>query len=107
MSHRNCLSFQPTGYTSALFAKVHWKVREDNDEYSSGQDDLADLTDIINDRLTKAEALAWVLHGSTNYPDHADSVTAMVIAELIHEALDAQQQQWDKIRRLLAEDIDN
>jgi hypothetical protein len=76
-----------------------WQIREDEGDYPADFTALIDLTDIIDDKLLKAEALAWVLHGAREYPDNAIAETTAVIAEFIREAIDAHDQQWEKIRR--------
>lgn len=76
-----------------------WAVREEKDEYGSDLPAHLALADVINDKLTKAEALSWLLHGAGDCPEHARSVTAQLIAELIGEALAAHEKQWDNLRQ--------
>ncbi len=87
--------------SSSNLAFIHspWRVREEEDQYGDDLPTLLALADRINDSLTKAEALSWLLHQAGDDPQHARSVTAQVIAELIHEALEAHETQWKKIRR--------
>lgn len=73
-----------------------WQIREkEGEEY----DELLALTDLIQNKLSTAEALAWVLNGSEHHPTGAEKVTAGVIAELIHEAAEAHDRQWELMRR--------
>jgi len=78
-----------------------WQVRENEDEnpYTARLPELLDLTDTVIDKLLKAEAVSWVLHGAREYPDNAVAETTAVIADLIHEALEAHRTQWEKLRK--------
>jgi hypothetical protein len=89
-------------YPQSAPAPAHnlWQIREDNGDYPASFTELIDLTDIIDDKLLKAEALAWVLHSAREYPDNAVAETTAVIAEFIHEAMEAHSQQWEKVRSL-------
>ena len=103
MSHSNYVYPLPTNDLT-LINNSRWQVREDDGEYDVSRPDLTEisnLSDFITDKLTKAEALSWVLQGAKHYPENADAVTAMVIAELIHEALEANEKQWEKIREIV------
>lgn len=73
-----------------------WQVRERDREET---EELLALTDLIQNKLSTAEALAWVLNGSEHHPTGAEKVTAGVIAELIHEAAEAHDRQWEIIRK--------
>lgn len=80
-----------------------WQVCEDGDDYDARKspdsgESLFEMTDYIIDRLTRAEALAWVLQGAEHHPEKAANVTAMVIAELVREALEAYEKQWEKVQ---------
>jgi len=106
MSHTNVVYAQFSNEDLDLTHTSRWQVREDEDEYGSKPDlpvltQLSNLSDFITEKLTRAEALSWVLQGAKHYPENADSVTAMVIAELIHEALEANEKQWEKIRQVV------
>jgi hypothetical protein len=98
MSHSHFAYPQPT---RALPHGPVWQVREDQEPYAPGFTELIDFTDIIVDKLAKAEALAWVLHSAKEYPDNAVLETTAVIAEFIHEAHEAHTAQWEKVRKLL------
>ena len=103
MSHSNYVYPLPTSNDLSTLTS-RWQVREDDGEYDVSRPDLTEisnLSDFITDKLTKAEALSWVLQGAKHYPDNADSVTAMVIAELIHEALEANEKQWELTRQVV------
>lgn len=99
MSQDNVVYPMPARSLSAAHDR-RWQVQEDRDDQTDDQDDrLLDLTDIIQGKLSTAEALAWVLHGSEHHPSGAEKVTAGVIAELIHEAAEAYDRQWEMIRQ--------
>ena len=103
MSHSNYVYPQSTNDLT-LINNSRWQVREDEGEYDVNRPDLTEisnLSDFITDKLTKAEALSWVLQGAKHYPENADAVTAMVIAELIHEALEANEKQWELTRQVV------
>lgn len=100
MLQTNPVYAQPRKDNYVYLTSEHWQVCEDEDKYTDRDPDLLDLIDIVNDRLSRAEALSWVLYSASNTPEHAHSTTAMVIAELIHEALEAHRKQCDNIRRL-------
>ncbi len=105
MSQSNFVYPLPTDDLT-LINNSRGQVREDEDEYGNNSDlpaltQLSNLSDFITDKLTKAEALSWVLQGAKHYPENADAVTAMVIAELIHEALEANEKQWALIRQVV------
>ena len=103
MSHSNYVYPLPTNDLT-LINNSRWQVREDEGEYDVNRPDLTEisnLSDFITDKLTKAEALSWVLQGAKHYPENADAVTAMVIAELIHEALEANEKQWELTRQVV------
>ncbi len=105
MSQSNFVYPLPTNDLT-LINNSPWQVREEEDEYGNKSElpaltQLSNQSDFITDKLTKAEALSWVLQGAKHYPENADSVTAMVIAELIHEALEANEKQWEKIRQVV------
>ena len=106
MSHVNFVYSQSTSNDLALINNTSWQVREEEDEYGNKQKlpvltQLSNLSDFITEKLTRAEALSWVLQGAKHYPESADSVTAMVIAELIHEALEANEKQWELTRQVV------
>ena len=74
-----------------------WMVREDNDRYATS---LLRLTDAITERLTKAEALTWVLQDSREgQRDATVSNAAWAIADLIHEARELYAEQWERMRK--------
>mgnify|MGYP001365134749 FL=1 len=103
MSHSHFVYPQSTNDLT-LINSSRWQVREDDGEYDVNRPDLTEisnLSDFITDKLTKAEALSWVLQGAKHYPENADAVTAMVIAELIHEALEANEKQWELTRQVV------
>ena len=109
MSHANFVYPQTTSSDLTLVHNRPWQVREDKDEYGHKPDlpvltQLSNLSDFITEKLTRAEALSWVLQGASHYPEKADAVTAMVIAELIHEALEANEKQWEKIRQVVKQE---
>lgn len=83
-------------------ANTCWQVREDENAnpYTARLPELLDLTDTVIDKLRKAEAVSWVLHGAKDYPDNAVAETTAVIADLIREASEAHERQWEKIRKL-------
>lgn len=91
---------QPTSRDLTSFINSHWHVHENEDENGESLPDLLALTDLVNDRLSKAEALSWTLHRANQCHDSYGSVTALVIAELIHEALEAHEKLWDSIRQV-------
>ncbi len=108
MSQSNFVYPLPTDDLT-LINSSRWQVREDEDEYGNNSElpiltQLSNLSDFITDKLTKAEALSWVLQGAKHYPENADAVTAMVIAELIHEALEANEKQWEKIQEVVKQE---
>ena len=76
-----------------------WAVNDDGDDYIVNPGGHAngsrhDLADCIIEKLTRAEALAVVLQGSEHNPEMAGKIAAMVIAELVKEALEAYEKQW-------------
>ncbi len=104
MSNTSFAYRQTTDRGLTLVHSSTWHVRDDDDKYGTDNEDkveetLLELSDRITERLTRAQALAWVLQGSEHHPEKAGNITAMIIAELIHEALEAHEKQWDKIRR--------
>lgn len=98
MSHDN-LIYPMSASGPTRIRNSRWSVQEEPDDHrEDGGNRLLDLTDTIQTKLSTAEALAWVLHGSEHHPTGAEKVTAGVIAELIHEALQACDRQWRMIR---------
>lgn len=100
MSHTIAVYFQAIGADLTFLANAPCDIREEEEGYCDFPDGLVELTDTVIDRLLKAEALCWVLHGSKNYPENALAETTGVIADLIHEALQAHREQWQHIQRL-------
>lgn len=78
------------------------QVREDEEKYDAGApgelSKLLALTDRIIDRLHKAEAVAWLLHGAGECPDGTHQNATWLLAELIHEALDLHRLHWEILR---------
>lgn len=109
MSHTNISYPQSTRHNLSLCH--HWQVHEDGDDYntdSEGRENpaekLLELTDHITERLTRAEALAWILQSAEQPPEHALKVTAMLIQDLIQEAREANEEVWELVRRLTRKD---
>ena len=94
MSHANLVYAQPAIGGSRL-ARTAWQIREEDGSYAGSP---LDLTDAVIDRLLKAEAVAWVLHDAN--ADSNVTETAAVIADLIHEALEAHRELWEQVRGL-------
>lgn len=76
-----------------------WQIHEDGDDYDSQSETLLELTDLITEQLTRAEALTWLLQESDNPPEHATRVTAMILLELIQQAREANEKVWELIRQ--------
>lgn len=101
MSHNHVVYPMPTPAGPGRDHAGPWLVREPDEDADSAEetDELLALTDIIQRKLRTAEALAWVLHGSDHHPSGAEKVTAGVIAELLHEAAEAYDKQWEIVRK--------
>ncbi len=105
MSHANITYPQSTRHGPTLFHP--WQIREDGDDYTTDSegdntpaDTLLALTDRITERLTRAEALTWILQSAEQPPEQALKVTAMLLLDLIQEAREANEKVWEQIRRL-------
>ena len=94
MSHAKLVYAQPAAGGSRL-ARTAWHIREEDGSYARSP---VDLTDTVIDRLSKAEAVAWVLHDAG--ADSNVTETAAVVADLIHEALEAHRELWERVRGL-------
>jgi hypothetical protein len=88
-----------------------WQVREDEDDYGKLSRKLLELhdliTDLITDRLIRADALAEIIQTAENPPKHATRITAMLLQDLIRETQEANEKLWDEIRRLSRQVNDN
>lgn len=60
---------------------------------------LVDTTDLINDCLAKAEALAHLLERARHYEEDSVKGASSAIVDLVHEAREANRKQWEEIQR--------
>jgi len=106
MEHANITHPRPNHRNLSLCSPS--QVHEDCDDYttdseggSNPADTLLTLADHITERLTSAEALALILKSAEQPPGHAVKVTAMIILDLIKEALEANEKVWEQAHRLI------
>lgn len=78
---------------------MHPDLVQEDEEIDSIR--LLDITDAINDRLAKAEALAQLLQSVDEIPEGTLSDAALVLADLIHKARELHTEQWNILRKLL------
>jgi len=109
MSHTNITYPQSTRHNLSLCHP--WQIREDGDDYTTDSEGdnnpaetLLSLTDHITERLTRAEALAWILQSAEQSPEHAVKVTAMILLDLIQDARETNEKVWEQVRRFTRKD---
>ncbi len=97
MSHTDYAYPKPSADGLSLNHHGPWRVSEDNDRYATS---LVRLTDAINERLAKAEALTRLMIGHEDYQrDGVITHAAWAIADLVDEARELYAQQWERVRQ--------
>lgn len=60
---------------------------------------VVDTSDLIDDRLAKAEAVAHLMARAKRYDEDAIKGVGSVILDLVQEARQANRKQWEEIQR--------
>jgi hypothetical protein len=76
------------------------RVRDDREEYRVSPSDFVAFADLVEDKLPKARAVAWLMQGAASQvPPETIQHAAAIVVELIDEVLEAQNTQWETFQR--------
>ena len=96
-SGRFCLSlFRESTGGLVLGADAASQVREEDEAYASFMKGFVEYTDVLNDKLPKARAIAWLLHSGE--PVHQETIqdAALTMVDLIDEVIQAHERLYRK-----------
>lgn len=75
------------------------RVHEEREEYRISLSDFVAFTDLVEEKLPKARAVAWLMQGASQVPPGTIEQAAALIVELVDEILDAHSTQWENFQR--------
>jgi len=98
MSHTTYTYPMPTGGL-VLGAESPHQVREEGPEYDAFMRGFIDYTDLLNDKLPKARAIAWLLHDGE--PVHQETIqdAALAMVDLIDEVIQGHERLYGKFEQ--------
>ena len=98
MSHTIHTYPMPTGGL-VLGSEAPWQVREEGEAYASFMKGFVDYTDLLNDKLPKARAIAWLLHDGE--PVHQETIqdAALAMVDLIDEVIQGHERLYGKFEQ--------
>lgn len=99
MTHTNITYPRSTGTLTCVGGDTSQVAEEGADYGKTLTARLVDTSDLINDRLAKAEAMAHLLQRAKRYEEDAIKGAGSVIVDLIQEAREANRKQWEEIQR--------
>mgnify|MGYP001116309696 CR=1 FL=1 len=99
MSHETFLYPQSTGGLTLGNASCG-QVREEGAEYRPFSSVLLEYVDLVNEKLPKAQAVAWLLRDEHTGPQGTIDEASVLIAELIEEVVQANEAMWAQYQRL-------
>lgn len=99
MTHTNITYPRSTGTLTCISGDTPQVGEESADYGKTLTARLVDTSDLINDRLAKAEAVARLMERAKRYEEDAIKGAGSIIVDLLQEARQANRKQWEEIQR--------